>query len=86
MKKPTFFFAASRIISSQSFLIYYTKPENLNKKNYKDYIGLLLIRTFADYKRKTGIGPLLANKDRGTSIKKTIMDYGQTDCQELLTT
>ena len=43
--------------------------------------------------RKTGMSPLLANKDRGTSIRKTIsiMDYGQTKdivkyCQDLLTT
>ena len=34
--------------------------------------------TFADYKRKKGISPLLANKDRGTSIRKTIMNYGLT--------
>ena len=29
------------------------------------------ISTFADDKRKTGIGPSLASKDRGTSIRKT---------------
>ena len=34
-----------------------------------DYIGLLT-KTFAYYNRKTGISPLLANKDRMTSIRK----------------
>ena len=45
---------------------------------------------YADYKRKKEISPLLANKDKGTSIRKTIMNYGLTKyfkyCQELLTT
>jgi len=44
----------------------------------------LTIRTFADYKRKTGISPLLANKDRGTSIRKTIVDYGPTKYSQVL--
>ena len=37
------------------------KSENLNTKKQGVYRN---IRTFADYKRKTGISPLLANKDR----------------------
>ena len=60
-----------------------------NKKKYKKVYIRSTIRTFTDYKRKTGISPLLANKDRWTQIRKTIMDYGQTKysrkyCQELL--
>ena len=37
-----------------------------------------MIRTFADYKRKTAISPLMANNDRGTLIRNNFMDYGQT--------
>jgi len=35
---------------------------------------------------KTGISPLLENKDRGTSIRKRIiiMDYGQTKDSQVL--
>ena len=57
------------------------KSDNLNNKKQGVYRN---IRTFADYKRKTGISSLLANKDRGTSIRKTIMDYGQTKCSQVL--
>jgi len=48
-----------------------------NKKKYNKVYIRSTLRTFTDYKRKTGIS-LLANKDRWTSIRKTIMDYGQT--------
>ena len=59
------------------------KPDNLNNKKQGVYRN---IRTFADYKRKTGISPSLSNKDRGTSIRKTIsiMDYGQTKDSQVL--
>ena len=39
------------------------QPTKYNKNLNKDYIGVY-IRTFADYKKKTGIRPLLANKDQ----------------------
>ena len=55
-----------------------------NKKKYKKVYIRSTIRTFTDYKRKTGISPLLANKDRWTQIRKTIMDYGQTKYSQVL--
>ena len=48
-----------------------------------------IIRIISDYKRKTGISPLLANKDRGTSFRRLlwVMDRRNIEkyCQELLT-
>ena len=66
------------------------KPDNLRRITRNIIRTISDYWTFADYKRKAGISPLLANKDRGTSIRKTIINYGQTKyfnyCQELLTT
>ena len=57
-----------------------------NKKKYKKVYIRSTIRIFTDYKRKTGISPLLANKDRwmDRQIRKTIMDYGQTKYSQVL--
>ena len=57
-----------------------------NKKKYKKVYIRSTIRTLTDYKRKTGISPLLANKDRwmDRQIRKTIMDYGQTTYSQVL--
>ena len=69
------------------FVTQNTKPDNLIRKtrNKMDFIGLLgLLQTVRGKQGQAITG----NKDRGTSIRKTFMDYRQTKyivkyCQEL---